>query len=70
MAALVIRKVLRAALVPAVAADSIGFGDAMRALFEPLGGVDIAEIERGPRDFEGCGTPLVNPWLVGTTPGE
>jgi antitoxin FitA len=42
------RQVLRAALAPAVTADRNGFGDAMRALFEPLGGVDMPEIERGP----------------------
>jgi len=25
---------------------------------------------RNTRDFEGCGMPLINPWLVGTTPRE
>jgi toxin FitB len=25
---------------------------------------------RNTRDFAGCGTPLINPWLMGTTPGE
>jgi predicted nucleic acid-binding protein len=25
---------------------------------------------RNTRDFERCGTPLVNPWLVGTASGE
>jgi len=42
------RQVLRAVLVPAAPPDTVGFGDAMRALFEPLGGVDLPEIEREP----------------------
>ena len=49
------RQVLRAVLVPAAPPDTVGFGDAMRALFEPLGGVDLPEIEpepvRQPLDF-------------------
>ena len=42
------RQVLRAALAPASTPDTVGFGDAMRALFEPLGGVDLPEAEREP----------------------
>jgi hypothetical protein len=38
---------------------TVGFGDAMRALFEPLGGIELPEIEReplgDPPDFSGPG---------------
>lgn len=42
------RQVLRAALSPAAPLGTGGFGDAMRALFEPLGGIDLPEVEREP----------------------
>src|SRR5215475_12932086 len=42
------RQVLRAALTSNSPPDTIGFGDAVRALFEPLDGLDLPEIERGP----------------------
>jgi antitoxin FitA len=43
-----VRQVLRAAFAPAAAPNRVGFGEAMRALFEPLGGLDLPEIEREP----------------------
>ena len=49
------RQVLRAALK--APSDTVGLGDAMQALFEPLGGLDLPEIKRGPAreppDFSG-----------------
>jgi antitoxin FitA len=42
------RLVLRAALSPAAPLGTVGFGDAMRALFEPFGGIDLPEVEREP----------------------
>ena len=52
-----VRQVLRAAFAPAATPSRVGFGDAMRALFEPLGGLDLPEIEREslrePPDFSG-----------------
>jgi plasmid stability protein len=42
------RQVLRAALTSSAAPNTVGLGDAMRALFEPLGGLDLPEIDRGP----------------------
>ena len=52
-----VRQVLRAAFAPAAATNRAGFGDAMRALFEPLGGLDLPEIGRDSRrelpDFSG-----------------
>jgi len=51
------RQVLRAALTSGVPPSTVGLGDAMRALFEPLGGLDLPEINRGPApeppDFSG-----------------
>ena len=51
------RQVLRAALTSKAPPDTVGLGDAMRALFEPLGGLDLPEIKRGPAreppDFSG-----------------
>jgi plasmid stability protein len=51
------RQVLRAALASAAIPNKVGFGDAMRALFEPLGGVDLPEVKRAPvrapPDFSG-----------------
>ena len=51
------RQLLRVALAPETTPDSAGFGDAMRALFEPLGGLDLPEFERAPLrdppDFSG-----------------
>ena len=51
------RQVLRAALAPSMIQTEVGFGDAMRALFEPLGGVELPDIEREPvpepPDFSG-----------------
>jgi hypothetical protein len=51
----VARQVLRAALK--APSDTVGLGDAMQALFEPLGGLDLPEIKRGPAreppDFSG-----------------
>jgi antitoxin FitA len=52
-----VRQVLRAALAPTGSPDAVGFGDAMRALFEPLGGLELPDIEReplrDPPDFSG-----------------
>ena len=49
------RQVLRAALTVNAPLNTVGLGDAMRALFEPLGGLDFPEIKRGqarePPDF-------------------
>jgi plasmid stability protein len=51
------RQVLRLALAAAAEPTAVGFGDAMRALFEPLGGLELPEIERerlrDPPDFSG-----------------
>jgi plasmid stability protein len=52
-----VRQVLRAALAPTATPDTVGFGDAMRALFEPLGGIELPDIDcetlRDPPDFSG-----------------
>ena len=52
-----VRQVLRAALAPEQLAETVGLGTAIRALFEPLGGLDLPEIERDPPreppDFSG-----------------
>ena len=52
-----VRQVLRAALAPEQLAGKVGLGTAIRALFEPLGGLDLPEIERDPPreppDFSG-----------------
>jgi plasmid stability protein len=42
------RHVLRRALLATAKPDTVGFGDAMRALFEPLRGLELQEIERDP----------------------
>ena len=51
------RQLLRGGLVSERPADVTGFGDAMRALFEPLGGVELPDVQRDklsePPDF--CG---------------
>jgi antitoxin FitA len=52
-----VRQVLRAALAPEELAATVGLGTAMRALFAPLGGIELPEIERepvrDPPDFSG-----------------
>jgi len=52
-----VRQVLRTALAPTGTPNPVGFGDAMRALFAPLGGLELPEIERecsrDPPDFSG-----------------
>jgi plasmid stability protein len=51
------RQVLRAALTSLASPNTVGLGDAMRSLFEPIGGLDLPEIKRGPAreppDFAG-----------------
>jgi plasmid stability protein len=42
------RQVLRQALAPAGTGNTAGFGDAMRGLFEPIGGIDLPDIGREP----------------------
>jgi antitoxin FitA len=51
------RQLLRQGLAPEEVPPAVGFGDAMRALFAPLGGLVLPEIQRGtlrnPPDFSG-----------------
>ncbi len=51
------RQLLRQGLVDAQPPTALGFGDAMRALFAPLGGLELPEIKRKPfrepPDFSG-----------------
>jgi antitoxin FitA len=51
------RLILRESIVTAPLNKPLGFGEAMRALFEPLGGLDLPEIPRepprDPPDFSG-----------------
>ncbi len=51
------RQLLRQGLDGTQTATAIGFGDAMRALFAPLGGLELPENKRGPfrdpPDFSG-----------------
>jgi antitoxin FitA len=51
------RSILRQSLATAPLDKPVGFGEAMRALFEPLGGLDLPEIPREPSreppDFSG-----------------
>lgn len=44
------RQLLRRGLADDSQAPALGFGDAVRALFEPLGGAELPEIERGPME--------------------
>jgi hypothetical protein len=52
-----VRQLLRQGLASTETAQGPRFGDAMRALFEPLGGLDLPEIKRepprDPPDFSG-----------------
>jgi plasmid stability protein len=51
------RQLLRQGLASSPAGSPSGFGQAMRAIFEPLGGLDMADIRRepprDPPDFSG-----------------
>lgn len=51
------RQILRQSLAVAPRGHALSFGQAMRAIFEPIGGVDLPEIPRqpprDPPDFSG-----------------